>query len=211
MVVGGDDDSLGIDPDGALLDFNLTVVFVCPKLHVLSTDLVLTEFLDDHRLLPLVVVPPFGIGLDVGVWPGGSDVPCLPGASSSDMPLVFGLMELGSWILEEGVDLLGLLKFGNIHELAVTSLDALANALLYEELVVLGGVALDVPSGWGDSMLEGTFHTGVFFAAVVPRGHRIASGLDVGALHFFDHCGDACLGREGDHPLDVRGTGLSFL
>ena len=74
MVVGGDDDSLGIDPDGALLDFNLTVVFVCPKLHVLSTDLVLTEFLDDHRLLPLVVVPPFGIGLDVGVWIGGTDV-----------------------------------------------------------------------------------------------------------------------------------------
>ena len=74
VVVGRNDDALGVDADGALLDLDLTVVLVSPEFHMLSTDLVLTEFLDDDRLLPLVVVPPFGIGLDVGVWPGGADV-----------------------------------------------------------------------------------------------------------------------------------------
>ena len=73
------------------------------------------------------------------------------------MPLILSLMELRSGILQEVVDLLGLHKLGDIQEFAVASINALGDTLLDEELVLLGGVALDVLSCWGDAVLEGTF------------------------------------------------------
>lgn len=144
MVVASDDDALRVDADGALLDLDLTVVLIGPEFHMLGSNLVLTEFLNDHCVLSLVIVPPLSVGLDESIGECSAYVTCLAGAGSSDVPLVFSLVELGSGVLEEVVDLLRLHKLGNVHKSAVTSVYALGDALLNEELVLLSGVSFDI-------------------------------------------------------------------
>lgn len=169
MIVGGNDDLVWPDLSRGSFDLTRIWIVVCPNFEVVTQAcMFFLDIFNDYNRLTVVSIPPFVWHLDVGIWICFSDCSGLSKASWSPMPLmvkcayclVSGSMEFveGYGLFIFSVSFNGYSSIGH-HGFKV------GDAFLVKGLPVFSCFLMGLRHR---SEVEWSFHSSVFFGAILP-------------------------------------------